>query len=164
MHTDLLVLCGALRTVQIIASLAATASVAPVFCNCTGQLQTASCLLLLLLLLCCCSSSGQVVLAYYPTGKKIRTLLPKGHRAGCLGFASSLLCGGKGSGQLLVWDVANNQDGPQEYDVHRVSAQLQATEVLRNRAGRYLRLHQGALTTIAVFFCAVKANGAQNAH
>jgi hypothetical protein len=94
-------------------------------------------------------------LAYYPTGKKIRTLLPKGHRAGCLGFASSLLCGAKGSGQLLVWDVANNQEGPQEYDVHRVSVQLQAAEVLTDCAGNF-QATQGPQThaVVAVYTCA----------
>lgn len=74
--------------------------------------------------LCLCSASGQVVLCAYPTGVKIRTLLQKGRtRAGCLGFGSNttLLCGAKGSGQLLVWDVTQASQA-EAFDVHKVSA------------------------------------------
>lgn len=96
------------------------------FTHCTAQQRATNNLLPHLLPLppCCHSSSGQVVVSDYATGKKMKTLLSRGPRAGCLGFASShpsLLCGGKGSGQLLVWDVLNTKDGAQEYNVHRVS-------------------------------------------
>lgn len=76
---------------------------------------------------CChalsCSASGQVVLSNFPNGAKLRSLLHKGTRAGCLGFAPqqpNLLCGAKGSGQLLVWDTDQASQAPEEYNVHRV--------------------------------------------
>lgn len=67
------------------------------------------------------SASGQVVLCAYPTGVKIRTLLQKGRtRASCLNFGSNstLLCGAKGSGQLLVWDVTQASQA-EELNVHK---------------------------------------------
>jgi hypothetical protein len=67
-----------------------------------------------------------VVLCAYPTGVKIRTLLQKGRtRASCLNFGSNstLLCGAKGSGRLLVWDVTQASQA-EELNVHMVSALL----------------------------------------
>jgi hypothetical protein len=75
-----------------------------------------------------CSASGQVVLHGISDGtnpaKKLKTLLQKGTRTGCLGFAQgqpSLLCCAKDSGQLLVWDINHVAQGPTEIGVHRVS-------------------------------------------
>lgn len=96
-------------------------------------------LLLLLLLLSVCvvpSTSGHVVLGRFPTGQKMKTLLHSGPRAGCLRFAAtqpSLLCGAKGSGQLVVWDITQLKDQrPEEYNVHRVSHTAAATATARH--------------------------------
>lgn len=92
--------------------------------TCAAAAADLYCAAMAVLLLCLCSASGQVVLCKYPTGVKIRTLLQKGRtRAGCLGFGSNatLLCGAKGSGQLLVWDVTQASQA-EEFDVHKVSA------------------------------------------
>jgi hypothetical protein len=92
---------------------------------------------LLLLSWCCApSTSGHVVLGRFPTGQKMKTLLQSGPRAGCLSFAAtqpSLLCGAKGSGQLVVWDITQlKEQRPEEYNVHRVSHTAAATAPARH--------------------------------